>query len=414
MKVLIISQHYWPESFRINEVAESLQRAGCSITVLTGQPNYPDGVVFDGYRAGAMLVETHDGYAIHRVPLVPRGRASAGRLVANYLSFLISASVLGPWSLRGKSFDVVFVYGTSPILQAIAGIVIKTIKRAALVTWIQDLWPESLVATGYVRNRRLLAVVAALVRWIYRRSDLLLVQSQAFVPTVRAMAGGVPVEIHPNPGELAFDRPPAQTAPTLLLEPGFNVVFAGNFGMVQALDSVLDAAERVRAHSQIRFVLVGSGSRTEWLREQVQARGLGNVSLPGRFPPESMPGILAQASALLVTLARSPIMSQTVPSKVQAYLAAGRPVIASLDGEGARVVTEAGAGIACAAEDSAALADAVLRLSALSEAARAELGNSGMAYYRANFQPRALANRLMERFTALVISRQRSSQRAVE
>ena len=403
LRALIFSQHYWPESFRINEITESLRQRGCEVCVLTGQPNYPDGAVFPGYRAAAWGRERHPaGYDIFRVPLVPRGGGTALRLAANYLSFIASASVLGPWLLRHKPIDVIFVYGTSPILQVIAAIVIARLKGAVLVTWVQDLWPQSLEATGYVRNPRLLAAVAMLVRWIYRRCDLLLVQSRAFVPTVSAMSGGVPVEVHPNPGEVAFDQRPTGERPALQLGPGFNVVFAGNFGTAQALETVIDAAERLQGHSEIRFVLVGSGSRSNWLRHQLDARRLHNVSLAGRYAPACMPSILAQASALLVTLVRSPIMSQTVPSKIQAYLAAGRPVIASLDGEGARVIAEAGAGIACPAEDPAALAEAVLKIYGLAAQEQARLGASGMAYYRAHFQPKVLASQLESRFRALL------------
>jgi glycosyltransferase involved in cell wall biosynthesis len=402
MKVLILSQHFWPETFRINEVAESLQRAGCEVTVLTGQPNYPDGKVFAGYRAGTMTKQEHAGYMIHRVPLAPRGRGTALSLVLNYLSFLGSACLLGPWLLRGKRFDIVFVYGTSPILQAIAGIVLKQVKRAPLVTWVQDLWPQSLEATGFIRNPRLLGAVAAVVRWIYRRSDLLLVQSRSFVPTVATMAGGTPVEFHPNPGELAFTQAQPAGPPALELAPGFNVVFAGNLGTVQALDTVLDAAELLRELPDARFVLVGSGSRSTWLQHEIARRGLGNVNLAGRFAPHEMPGILAQASALLVTLVRSPIMSQTVPSKVQAYFAASRPVIASLDGEGAQVVAESGAGLACPAQDAPALAAAVRHLHAASPQARQQMGEAGRLYYQQHFDPELLAQRLASRFEQLV------------
>ncbi len=405
MKVLVLSQHYWPETFRINEVVESLRRLGCEVGVLTGQPNYPEGTVQPGYRSAGLGPQQHAGHTIHRVPLVPRGRGTALRLVLNYLSFLGSACLFGPWLLRGQRFDVVFVYGTSPILQAIAGIVLKRLKRARLVTWVQDLWPQSLEATGFVRNQRLLGAVAAVVRWIYRRSDLLLVQSRAFVPTVTVMAGGTPVEFHPNPGELAFTQAQPPGPPALELGPGFNVVFAGNLGTVQALDTVLDAAELLQPLADARFVLVGSGSRSAWLQQEIARRSLGNVSLAGRFAPHEMPGILAQASALLVTLVRSPIMSQTIPSKVQAYLAAGRPVIAALDGEGAKVVAESGAGLACPAQDAQALAAAVRHLHAASPQARQQMGEAGRRYYEQHFDPELLARRLASRFEQLVAQR---------
>lgn len=402
MRVLVLSQHYWPETFRINEVVESLQHTGCTVSVLTGQPNYPDGTIFPGYRAMAFGSQRHDsGYTIYRVPLAPRGKGTAHKLAANYLSFLASACVLGPWVLRGQRFDVIFVYGTSPILQAIAGILLKRIKGATLVTWVQDLWPQSLEVTGYVRSRRLLSTVATVVRWIYRRSDLLLVQSQLFVPTVQAMCEGTPVEYHPNPGELAFGQVRPEGEPALILEAGFNVVFAGNLGTVQALDTILNAAELLQPHGDIRLVLIGSGGRSEWLRQEVARRELDNVRLPGRFAPQAMPGILAQASALLVSLARNPVLSHTVPSKIQAYLAAGRPVIASLDGEGARVVEEAQAGIVCAAEDALALAQAVLKLRSASSEDLQRMGGAGRSYYEQHFAPAVLALRLAQRFEEL-------------
>ena len=401
MKVLILSQYFWPESFRINEVAQSLRDAGCEVTVLTGQPNYPDGAVFPGYRAWAIGKQQYAGFTVYRVPLMPRGRANAVRLMMNYLSFVVAATLFGSYSLRGKRFDVIFVYAISPILQAIPGMVLRRTTGAALVTWVQDLWPNSLEATGFVRNPRVLALVARLVRWIYRRSDLLLVQSPGFVPLVSAMAGDTPVEYHPNPGELAFNQD-LQQLPALLLDPGFNVVFAGNLGTVQALDTVLAAAKLLQNVPKVRLVLIGSGSRAGWLKEEAQRMGLTNIHMPGRFSPGDMPAILKQASALLVTLARSPIMSETVPSKIQAYLAAGRPIIASLDGEGARVVSEAQAGLACPAENAPALAGAVRSLYETSDDERRRMGENGRAFYAQYYEPSLLAQRLKQRFDDLV------------
>ena len=342
MKILIFSQHFWPESFRINDVALSLLEAGHAVTVLTGQPNYPSGSVFPGYRAAGSGVEAHRGLAIHRVPLVPRGRGGVLRLVANYLSFIASATLFGPWRLRGQRFDVVFVYANSPLLQALAAIVLARLKSCPLVTWVQDLWPQSLQATGYVTHPRALAAVESVVRFIYARNTLLLMQSAAFVAPVRALAPArVLIHVHANPG---VDEPVSAGAPALQLEAGFNLVFAGNLGTAQTLDTVLDAAELLRDLADLRFVVVGSGSRGEWLAAQVRARGLANVQLLGRFQPEQIPAILAQAQALLVTLVDDPAMALTMPSKVQTYLAAGRPVIAALRGEGARALRESGAG----------------------------------------------------------------------
>lgn len=396
MKILIVTQYFWPETFRITEVTQSLRDLGHEVIVLTGQPNYPEGVVLPGYAAASLRVQTHDGLTIYRVPLVPRGRGSALRLVLNYLSFIVSAAAFGPWLLRGRRFDVVLVYGVSPILQAIPAIWLAWIKGARLVTWVQDLWPESLSATGFIRNPKILGVVAAVVRWIYRKNDLLLVQSQAFVDPVVRMAGNTPVVYHPNPGDLAFATVGSDRPTALQLEPGFNIVFAGNLGTVQALDTVLAAAQLLRDKQDVRFVLVGSGSRSEWLQQEVNRLGLNNVKMPGRYAPADMPGILAQASAVLVSLVKDPIISQTVPSKVQAYLAAGKPIIASLDGEGARVVMDAGAGVACPAEDAQALADAVLQLRNALPVERQQMAQRGLIYYEQHFEPTLLAKRLAQ------------------
>ncbi len=393
MRILVFSQHFWPESFRINDVAQALQAAGHDVTVLTGQPNYPGGAVFDGYRAAASGVEEHRGLAIHRVPLVPRGRGGAFRLATNYLSFIASAATFGAWRLRDRQFDVIFVYATSPLLQALAAIVLARLKSCALVVWVQDLWPQSLEATGYVGSPRLLAMVERVVRFIYARCTLLLVQSQAFVEPVRALAPAhVPVHVHANPGD---DDVTASEPPALRLASGFNVVFAGNLGTAQALDTVLDAAERLRDAPDVQLVLVGSGSRDGWLAEQVRTRGLRNVQLPGRFAPQEMPAILAQAQALLLTLKDDPAMALTVPSKLQTYFAAGRPVIAAIGGEGARLVRLAQAGIACAPGDAAALAAAIRELHALPEGDRRRMGDAGRRYHDEHFSPRVLTPALV-------------------
>ncbi|MDP9200446.1 MAG: glycosyltransferase family 4 protein [Gemmatimonadota bacterium] len=371
--------------------------------MLTGQPNYPDGKVFSGFSAATTTEEKHkDGYTIYRVPLIPRGRATVPRLIANYVSFVISATVFGPWLLRGAEFDVVFVYAPSPILQVIPAIVMKWLKRAPLVTWVQDLWPQSLESTGFVTNHHVLRLVERLVGWIYRRNDFLLGQSRSFVTSIRKLSGRTPVEYFPNPGEGIPGEDQSTSSPALVLDPGFNVVFAGNLGTVQSLDTVLDAAELLRAERQIRFVLIGSGSRSGWLKSEVERRQLENVQLPGRLGADQMSGVMAQASVLLVSLIRSPIMSQTIPSKIQAYLAAARPIIASLDGEGAQVVIDAGAGVSVPAEDARALADAVLKVRALSDIERSRMGEAGARFYQRHFDPEVLAQQLIAHFRIVV------------
>lgn len=374
-------------------MAQSLRDADCEVLVLTGQPNYPEGVIFEGYSAWAAGSESHAGIEIFRVPLIPRGKGSGFRLALNYLSFVCSATFFGYWFLRRRNIDCVLVYAPSPILQAIPAIWLGKLKRAKVIVWVQDLWPESLSATGFIKNRMILSGVAKVVAWIYKRCDILLAQSVAFIDPIKKLAGETPVVFHPHPGELAFSQV-VKEQPPFEMSSGFNIVFAGNLGTVQALATILEAACLLREEVSIRFVLVGSGSRLEWLQEEVARLGLSNIQLPGRFPTSSMPAILSQASTLLVSLVRSPIMSLTVPSKVQAYLAARKPIIACMDGEGARIVVEAGAGIACPAEDALALAAAIKLLRDTPQQELDRMGEQAGEYYQQNFEPKMLGARL--------------------
>lgn len=407
LRILVLTQHFWPEQFRINSFVEYLRQAGAEVAVLTGQPNYPAGRVFDGYRSHRMQVEQHpSGYDIFRVPLVPRGSGSALRLALNYFSFLAAAAIAGPHLLRGRTFDVVFVYGTSPIFQGFAGFPIRRLKRAPVVLWVQDLWPHVLTGTGYVRNLRILSVVEHMVSVLYRRADLILAQSEAFVDAIRPLAGGVPVEYFPNPG----DPHVTGACSPITLPEAFNVVFAGNLGRAQALETVVEAASLLRDEPDVRIHLFGSGAMESWIREQIEHHELANLTLAGRVPPEAMPGIYAQASALLLTLANDEMLSKTVPSKLQSYLGAGVPTIAAAGGEPARVVRESGGGITCAPEDAAALASTILELRDSPRGKIDAMRSSGRAYYSEHFEPRRLAVRLVERLRLLVNERGRGGR----
>lgn len=377
-------------------MAKTLGEKGVEVDVLTGKPNYPQGEIFDGYKAAGCQRETHDGNNIFRVPLLPRGRSGLG-LAANYISFIISALVFGPWMLRGKKFDVIFVYAPSPILQALPAIFLGWLKGSQVVLWVQDLWPESLSATGHVKNKRILKFVEGVVRYIYRKVDLLLVPSEAFVAPVSQLAAGTPVRYFPNSVDDSFSLPSVVAGPQLAgLNAPFSVLFAGNIGTAQAVEVIVEAALLLRDQAEIQFVVVGDGSRRDWMAQQVIERGLTNLHLPGRFPIETMPGLMQKASALLVTLTDHEIFRHTIPSKVQAYLAAGRPILACLNGEGARLVSSAGAGIAVAAEDGPALAAAVLRMYRCPPADRIAMGENGARCFKQHFGHDMLVDRLIE------------------
>jgi glycosyltransferase involved in cell wall biosynthesis len=408
MKVLIVSQYFWPENFRINDVVRSLTEKGISVDVLSGKPNYPIGLKFQGYNGWGCQQEKWMGASVYRVPLIARGVGTALKLALNYLSFVISGVLFGSMLLRKQHYDIIFVYAPSPILQAIPALFLGWLKRCGVIIWVQDLWPESLSATGYVQNSRILGLVEQVVRFIYRHADLLLVQSEAFVAKVGALAPGKRIVYYPNSVDATFTTPPDVVLPEIPgLNDGFPIIFAGNVGAGQAVEVILDAATLLREYSDIRFVILGQGSRWDWMRQEVKRRNLTNLHLAGEYPIENMPGMMQKAAALLVTLADQPIFAATVPSKVQAYMAAGRPILACLNGEGANLVRKAGAGLVCQAGDAQGLANSVLQLYKMTCAERRQIGENGRRYFKEHFDQEVLTKQLIDHFRAVSESGER-------
>lgn len=408
MRILVVSQYFWPEEFRINELVRSLVERGHSVDVLTGKPNYPGGSIYKGYCAWGSHVESWQGAKILRIPLVARGTRSAFRLALNYVSFVVSGITCAPFLCRGRAYDVVFVYAPSPILQVIPALLLGRLKRAPVVLWVQDLWPDSLEATGYIQRKWLLKTVELGVRWIYQHTDLLLGQSRAFVQEIGRLAPEKQVLYYPNSVDGLFYVAATGVGPAIEgLDAGFSVVFAGNIGSAQAVETIMDAATLLKDHVAIRFVVIGDGSKREWMQSEVKQRGLKNLYLPGRFPVETMPSVMQRASALLVTLTDKPIFASTIPNKVQAYLAAGRPIIACLNGEGARLVHEAEAGITVSAEDATGLAEAAVRLYEMQEEKREQMGQNGRRYFKEQFDHEMLVDRLLVFFDDLTDQRGR-------
>jgi colanic acid biosynthesis glycosyl transferase WcaI len=401
LRLLVVSQYYWPEDFRINDLAASLRARGHVVSALTGLPNYPRGRFFDGYSLAGPLRERHDDVVLRRVPMVARGSARRWRLVLNYASFAISASVLGPF-VTPRDIDAIFVFGPSPPTVVVPALWLGALRRRPVVFWVQDLWPEALVAVDAVRNRTILGVVGRFMGALYRRCDLVLGQSPAAVASIRARVGSDAadrVRYFPCSAEddyLATVPPGAAPKLTELGVPaGFRILFAGNLGAAQDLEALLDAADLLRARADIQWVFLGDGRRRDWLAAEIDRRGLHpTVRLIPRRPMAEMPAFFADADALLVSLKDAPGLAETIPSKVQAYLASGRPIVAALGGEGARVIRESGAGVTCAPGDPAALANTVAGLAARSVAERDAMGRQGRDYYHYHFDRDRLIEQL--------------------
>ncbi len=397
MNILIVTQYFWPENFRINDLALGLKEKGHHITVLTGNPNYPDGRFFSGYGVFKKRIDDYQGIKVVRVPLIPRGSGGALRLALNYLSFAFFASLMGPFYCRGN-FDVVFVYEPSPVTVGLPALVLKKIKSAPILFWVQDLWPDSLSATGAVNSNKILNMVEGLVRFIYSQCDRILIQSRAFSSSIEKLGiGSERILYFPNSAEGLYK--PVEVEPDAseraALPNGFRVMFAGNIGAAQDFTTILNAAEKLKEYADIHWVIIGDGRMRQWVEVQIHERGLSkNVHLLGRYPTEAMPRFFSLADALLVTLKKEPIFALTIPSKVQSYLACAKPIVAALDGEGARIIEESDAGLTCPAEDPEALADAILSMYKMPETERKGMGSRGRRYFEQHFERSMLLDRL--------------------
>jgi colanic acid biosynthesis glycosyl transferase WcaI len=379
VRILIVTQYFWPENFRVNDLAVGLHELGHEVVVLTAKPNYPDGQFFSGYGFWTHSQDTYKGILIKRIPIIPRGRGSLCNLVINYLSFAFLASIMAPFVCRGR-FDVIIAHQLSPVFSAIPAILLRTLKRVPLIMHILDLWPESLEATGVVRSKLAMKFVSSSVRFIYRHCDKILVQSRGFIDSV--ISHGVsPDNVHylPSSAEPLFtnsDIPFTSNPPAL--PKGFRILFAGNIGDAQDFETILAAAERTSDDPGIYWIIVGDGRRAAWVRKEIVSRHLSNVLMLGRHNLSAMPYFYREADVLLVTLRRNKLFSITVPGKLQSYLAFGKPILAGLDGEGGRLVRESEAGIVCPPGDAPALACAAKTLATLSEGERGQLGINAM------------------------------------
>lgn len=396
MRLLVVSQYFWPENFRVNDLVAEMVRRGHQVTVLTGQPNYPAGRIFEEFRKNPEQFTIFQGARIVRVPLMPRSRGGV-RLLLNYLSFALSASLLGPWKLRGLEFDAIFTCQLSPVTVGIPAIILRRIKHTPMAMWVLDLWPDTLQAVGVVRSPNLLKALGWLVEFIYKRCDLILAQSRSFIPKIQG--GGswkIPVAYFPSWAESVFTlngvTPASEVSSKLDC---FNVMFAGNIGDAQDFPAILSAAEILKSNPNIRWLIVGDGRKAAWVADEIKRRHLeGCVLMLGRYPVERMPSFYKHANALLVSLRDEAIYSMTIPGKLQSYIASGVPVLAMLNGVGAELIRASGAGLTCKAGDHTALAEAVLRLAEMDAQSRLLMGQRGIDLSRQEFDRDKLMDQL--------------------
>ena len=392
-KILVICQYYKPEPFRISDICEEIVRRGHEVHVVTGYPNYPEGILYDGYGKGKHIDEVIEGVHVHRCFTIPRETSSVKRLM-NYYSYAASSTayVLSRNCVAsdGKPFDVVFCNQLSPVMMADAAIAYKKKYKVPVVMYCLDLWPESLIAGGITRESAIYKYFHFASKRIYRQMDKILISSRMFSDYFRDEFGIKKdrIEYLPQYAECIFDQIPPREEDGI-----FNFMFAGNIGAVQSVETVIRAAEMLK-DEPVKFHIVGGGTGLE--RLQKLGENLKNVVFYGRKPLREMPEIYAKADAMLVTLAADPVLSLTLPGKVQSYMAVGKPIIGAINGETRIVIEDAQCGFCGKANDAAELAENIKRF--IESEDRATMGQNARKYYEENFQEKIFMDKLESKF----------------
>lgn len=382
MRVLLLTQWFDPEPTPKGlSFARELVRQGCEVEVVTGFPNYPGGKLYPGYSVRPIQREEIDGVKITRVPLYPSHDSSAIRRIANFLSF--SASLLFYTLFGARRADVIYAYHP-PLTVGVAAGIVRLLRRIPVVYDIQDMWPDSLRASGMLGNEKILAVVERVCQWVYRTVDKIVVLSPGFrnLLTSRGVDERKIEVIYNWCDESSIFIAAEIGERTSILPEGFNILFAGTMGKGQGLASVLRAAEIVRDMApKIRFVFLGSGTECELLKEQAQSSGLENVLFLPRVPMAEVGAVLQAADALLVHLKDDELYHITIPSKTQAYMAAGKPVLMAVSGDAADLVNVAGCGLTALSENPGSIAEAAVALAKMSSSELTAMGKLGQDYY---------------------------------
>lgn len=402
MKILIVTQYFYPEQFKINDLCVALVKRGHDVTVYTGIPNYPEGKFYKGYGLFGPFQENYHGVKIIRTPLFPRGSKKGVFLVLNYLSFFIISTILAPFLVREK-FDSIFAYQLSPIFSVIPAIFIKWIKNIPLTIWVTDLWPESLEATGSVKNKKIINSVGTVVKWIYKCCDRILITSKGFENKVLAM-GATKEKIFywPQWAEETNQDILESYSDNNFPQNAFTILFAGNIGSAQDFPSIIASAIITKENKNIKYVILGDGLVKSWAETEVAKNKLEEtVIFLGRKPVETMPYYFKKSSVLLVSLTNAEIFSLTVPSKVQSYLASGKPILGSLNGEGADLILRWDAGMVAPASSPEILAKKIVEFSNLSPERLNEMGTNAMNAYLKEFEREKLFHEFEEHIKSI-------------
>lgn len=399
-RILVVCQRYWPESFRINDITDSFIDQGYEVDVLCGIPNYPKGTFYDGYSFLKNRRQQHNGARVERVYEIPRGKSSNFGIFLNNVSFPI-ASIFHLPRLLTRHYDHVFIYQLSPVMMALPGIIVGKLKGIGVTMWSIDPWPESLFSFLPVKNTFLRRVATAVSHWHYRQANGIIVLSERMRKTMLQTTGldKRRVIVLPMACEKIYEesRPDAKLAKRF--KDGFNILFTGTITPILSFETVLEATELLvkRGVKDVRWIIVGDGMARSWLESEVKRRKLAkNFVFEGFKPVEEIPKYTTNAADVLFSsLVQSDFLESTIPAKIPSYLAAGKPVLLSMNGAAPELIEKIGCGWSSPAQDAEALAANIEKMYKLPKAKREALGQKARAYHFKNFERNTVMKRLV-------------------
>ena len=397
-RLLVISQYFYPEQFRINDLCKEWVKRGYDVTVVTGIPNYPTGKFFKGYSWLKKRKEEYEGIHIIRLPLIPRGHSGL-MLALNYVSFVISGWF---WShfTRVKA-DKVFIFEVSPMTQALLGVWYKRRKKVPCFIYVQDLWPENVEIVTGIHNKRIIHAIDKMVDYIYRNCELILATSPSFVKRIEERESAwrnkkSKVKYWPQYAEEFYRPASRKPLPDMPQDDSFKIVFTGNIGYAQGLDILPKTAAILKEKGvNCSFIIIGDGRYRETLEKEIHAAGVQDMFyMLGRKKPEEIPDYLAWCDVAFISFADNPLFEMTIPAKLQSYMACGMPIIAAASGETERIVREAECGVACRNGDADVLAERVIEMYQISEKVLRNMGQKAFRYCNNEFERNVLLEQL--------------------
>jgi len=399
LRILIISQYFYPENFRINDLCIGLKEQGHSVSVLTAKPNYPKGSFYEGYDFFNKPIDDYKGIKVFRSPIIPRGNGSGIRLFINYTSFVFFGILR--LLLINQKFDKIFVYAPSPITVGYIGVVASWKFKAKTYLWVHDLWPESVKDAGGINNKFILYLIDLMTKSIYSFYEKILVQSPYFKKyLIDQSVNQDKVVYYPYYAEKFYKVVDPKPDIKSLYGEGLNLVFAGNIGVAQSFDTIVEAAKILKNRLiKFKFIIIGDGRDKNRILNKILENSLNeNFKFLGSYPPDKMSDFFACADALVVTLKDTRIFSMTIPGKLQSYLASGKPIIASLNGIGAKIIKDSNSGFVSNSENANDFANSIMRFNKLNISKRQELGLNGRKYFEKEFERSKLLKRLIDIF----------------